>query len=114
MEDLKSDLDTLTSQLEDIQDLVDSIDEAYLNTVDDIKNGFDEQIKDYELITELLEHDVDLLTLLYGEKNYDAMNKYYSSLQENQNKQIDSLRQQRDFWKAEWDAAVARGDTAAA
>ena len=114
MEDLKSDLDALIGQLENIQDLVDSIDQSYLDTIDDIKDGFDEQIKDYELITELLEHDVDLLTLLYGEKNYDAMNKYYSSLQENQNKQIDSLRQQRDFWKAEWDAAVARGDIAAA
>ena len=42
------------------------------------------------------------------------MDRYYSTLRDNNLKQLDSLRQQRDFWKEQWDAAVARGDSEAA
>ena len=52
--------------------------------------------------------------MLYGDKNYDAMNRYYETLERNNLKQLDSLKRQRDFWKEQWDAAVARGDTQAA
>jgi hypothetical protein len=42
------------------------------------------------------------------------MNRYYSSLERNNLKQLDSLKQQREFWKNEWEAATANGDTKAA
>jgi len=35
-------------------------------------------------------------------------------LQQNNLKQLDALKQQREFWKEQWEAAVARGDTQAA
>ena len=114
MEDLQNDLDKLMQQMEDVEGLIDSIDEAYLDTIDDIMDQFDKQIEDYELIGDLIEHDIDLLSLLYGDRNYDAMDRYYSTLRDNNLKQLDSLRQQRDFWKEQWDAAVARGDSEAA
>jgi len=101
-------------QMQDVEGLIDSIDEAYLNTIDDIMDQFDKQINDYKLIGELIEHDMDLLSLLYGDRNYDAMDRYYSTLRDNNLQQLDSLRQQRDFWKQEWDEAVARGDSEAA
>ena len=101
-------------QMEDVEGLIDSIDEAYFSTIDDIMDQFDKQIEDYGLIGELIEHDIDLLSLLYGDRNYDAMNRYYTTLQNNNLRQLDSLRQQRDFWKQEWDEAVARGDTESA
>jgi len=101
-------------QMQDVESLIDSIDEAYLNTIDDIMDQFDKQINDYKLIGELIEHDMDLLSLLYGDRNYDAMDKYYSTLRDNNLQQLDSLKQQRDFWKQEWDEAVARGDSEAA
>ena len=114
MEDLQNDLDELMQQMEDVEGLIDSIDKAYLDTIDDIMDQFDKQIEDYELIGDLIEHDIDLLSLLYGDRNYDAMDRYYSTLRDNNLKQLDSLRQQRDFWKEQWDAAVARGDSEAA
>jgi len=101
-------------QMQDVEGLIDSIDEAYLNTIDDITDQFDKQINDYKLIGELIEHDMDLLSLLYGDRNYDAMDRYYSTLRDNNLQQLDSLKQQRDFWKQEWDEAVARGDSEAA
>jgi len=42
------------------------------------------------------------------------MEKYYETLERNNLNQIDSLRQQRDFWGQQWEAAAARGDTQAA
>jgi hypothetical protein len=50
-------------------------------------------------VGELLEHDMDLLSLLYGDKNYDAMNRYYTALAENNNKQLDFLREQANYWQ---------------
>lgn len=114
MQDLQSDLSKLMQQMEDIESLIDDIDQTYLDTIDDIMDQFDKQIEDYALIGELIEHDVDLLSLLYGDRNYDAMDKYYTTLQNNNLKQLDSLRQQRDFWKQQWDEAVAREDNQAA
>ena len=114
MEDLQNDLKELMEQMEDIQKLIDDVDKAYLDTIGDIEEQFDKQIEDYEYIGELIEHDIDLLSLVYGDKNYDAMNKYYETLERNNLKQLDSLKKQRDFWKEQWDAAVARGDTQAA
>ena len=114
MQDLKTDLNELMQQMQDVEGLIDSIDKAYLNTIDDIMDQFDKQINDYKLIGELIEHDMDLLSLLYGDRNYDAMDRYYSTLRDNNLQQLDSLKQQRDFWKQEWDKAVARGDSEAA
>ena len=114
MEDLQKDLDDLMGQMEDVQGLIDDIGKAYLDTIDDIADQFDKQIEDYEYVGDLIEHDIDLLSLLYGDKNYDAMQKYYDALARNNLKQLDSLKQQRDFWKQEWEEAVARGDSKAA
>ena len=114
MEDLQNDLKELMEQMEDIQELIDDVDKEYLDTIEDVEEQFDKQIEDYEYVGELIEHDIDLLSLLYGDRNYDAMNKYYETLERNNLKQLDSLKKQRDFWKEQWDAAVARGDTQAA
>ena len=114
MEDLQNDLKELMEQMEDIQELIDDVDKEYLDTIKDVEEQFDKQIEDYEYVGELIEHDIDLLSLLYGDRNYDAMNKYYETLERNNLKQLDSLKKQRDFWKEQWDAAVARGDTQAA
>jgi hypothetical protein len=42
------------------------------------------------------------------------MNNYYETLEQNNLKQLDALKQQRDFWKQQWDQAVVAGDTKAA
>jgi hypothetical protein len=37
-------------QMEDLQGLIDNIDKAYLDTIDDISSQFDKQIDDYEYV----------------------------------------------------------------
>ena len=38
----------------------------------------------------MIDHDIDSLTILYGDKNYDAMEKYYTALEQNNNKTLDT------------------------
>ena len=114
MEHLQKDLDELMQQLENVEDLIEAIDKAYLDTIDDIQKNFDKQIEDYEFIGDLIDHDIDLLTILYGDKNYDAMEKYYTTLEQNNNKTLDSLRKQAAFLKEQRQTARANGDTKAA
>jgi len=91
--------------------LIQDVDKAILDTVDDVSDLAQKQLEDYDFVNDLYEHDIDLLQLLYGDKQYEAMNAYYSKQQENQLKQIDFLKQYRDLSKQEWDAAVARGES---
>ena len=53
------------------------------------------------------------MQLIYGDKNYEAMDKYYSQLNANNLKQLDFLRKQADFWKSQWQKAESNCDTAA-
>lgn len=110
MEDLQNDTSKLMQQLGEINDYVDSIDEAYMEYIDIAKNMFDKQISDYQFISGLLEHDMDLLKLLYGQKTYDAMGRYYEKLNANHRQELDLLRRQADYWKERWDTAQGQQD----
>ena len=110
MEDLTSDLSNLQGILIDINDYVDQIDQAYLDTIDNAQKHFDDQIKDYKFVQGLLNKDMDLLQLLYGDKNYAAMDKYYNQLNENHKNELDFLKQEAAYWKTQWDNAENKED----
>jgi len=71
--------------LGNVQDLVDKIKDDYLNALDSAKDKMDDQIDQYERVNDLIEHNVKLAQLLYGDKAYDTMDKYYE-LQKANNK----------------------------
>jgi len=41
-------------QMEDVESLIDDIDQAYLDTIDDVEDQFNKQIEDYEYVGELI------------------------------------------------------------
>ena len=110
MQDLTSDVKDLQGILISINDYVDQIDQAYLDTIEDAQKHFDDQIKDYKFVQGLLNKDMDLLQLLYGDKNYAAMDKYYSQLNENHKNELDFLKQEAAFWKTQWENADGEKD----
>ena len=114
MADLKDDLSQLMGSLEDIHNLIDQIDQAYLDTIDDIQDQWDKQIEDYEFVNQLLQHNIDLVNLLYGDKNYQAMDSYYQQMHNNSLRELESLANRRDLWKKLWDQAVESGESVAA
>ena len=110
LEDLKTYYEQLMSDLTDVHDLVDEIRESYLDMMDEAQEKFDEQVETYEYIRDLLTHDMDLITMVYGDESYDKLVNFYQKQEENYNKQIDFQRQQKDFWKAQMDSLEEGSD----
>ena len=71
---------------------------------------FDEQIEAYEMISDLIEHDMEVISLVYGEQSYGQLAKYYDKQQQNFNSQLDFQRQQADFWRQQLDTLEEGSD----
>lgn len=123
LEDLKTYYEQLMDQLGEVQDLVDSIKESYLDMIDEAVDAFDKQVDQYEYINDLLAHDIDLIKLLYGEDAYSEMEKYYGQIENNNNKELDFLKKRvayayemmnaetdpeaKEKWQEEWENALS-------
>ena len=104
MEDLQKYYTELMQQLEDVKDLQDEIKDAYLDMIDEANEKFDAQIKKYETITELIEHNMNVVELLNGDDAYDQLAKYYELQERNNLKQLDFHRQEVAFWRERMDS----------
>ena len=79
---------------------------AYLEYIDDVGTYLDNINKKYEELNEELEHQANLISLLYGDTAYDKLAKLYDTQQKNNLAQLKSLRQQTDFYQAQYEKAV--------
>lgn len=118
MEDLEKYYEELIGQLEDIVDLVDEIKQSYLDMIDEAVDAFDKQVDQYEYIKDLLNHDMNVIGLVYGDKAYSQMAKYYEQIEDNNNQELDFLKKRvayaeemmnketdpkaREKWEEEW------------
>lgn len=113
LEDLNKYNSELMTQLEDIDDLVASVEQGYLDTMDEINDKMKEQVEAYEYVNELIDSDVELIKLLYGEDAYDSLGKYYDQKHDNYLKALEFDRQEVSFWEDEMNRAKEAGDTEA-
>ena len=99
----KEDLQTLMKQLRDdlmkIQDLQQQMRDYYLDSIDQAKDKFADHVDQYNRINDLIKHNIQLTELLYGDKAYDTLGKYYDMQYDNNIKTISMLKQQADYWK---------------
>ena len=98
------------SDLQDIQDLVDDIKDNYLDAIDDAKDKMDQQINQYERINDLIDHNVKLTELIYGDKAYETLSKYYDLMQKNNQQELDSLKRQQEYWQERMNQQVIGSD----
>ena len=115
LEDLQKYYEQLMEDLEAVHDLSDEIHESYIDMMDEAQEKFDEQISTFETINNLLEHDKNVISMIYGEESYSTLSQFYDRQEENYNKQLDFQKQQVEFWKQQmataeegsdaWDAA---------
>ena len=97
MEDLKEYYSELMKNLEDVEDLVDEIKDSYLDMIDEAIEKFDKQVDQYEYIDDLINHDMNIIGLVYGDDAYEQMAKYYDKIEQNNIKELDFLRQRVDY-----------------
>ena len=110
LEDLKTYYEQLMSDLESVHDLSDEIHESYVDMIDEAQEKFDEQISTFETINNLIEHDKNIISMIYGEEAYSALSQFYDRQEENYNKQLDFQKQQVEFWQMQMAAAEEGSD----
>ena len=98
LEQIQKVMDDLQGQMEDFKSLADDIKESIFDTIDATQDAFDQQMDEYEYIGDLINHNIKVTESLFGDQAYDKMAKYYDRIEENNNKQLDFLNNQRDLW----------------
>lgn len=98
--------DQMQQDAESLYDLYKNAWSAYLKGVDIAKDKLDDIIDKFEFINDDLDHQASLIELLYGEKDYENLTALYNAQANNSLAQLDSLRQQVDLWKEQYDIAV--------
>ena len=98
LEQIKKVMDDLQGQMEDFKSLADDIKESIFDTIDAAQDAFDQQMDEYEYVGDLINHNMKVTELLFGDQAYDRMTKYYDRIEENNNKQLDFLTKEKDLW----------------
>lgn len=97
LDDLQKYYKELMTNLQDVLKLQEEIHESYMDMMDEAQDKFNEQIKSYQMISDLIDHDMKVISLVYGEQSYSQLAKYYDKQQQNFNNQLDFQRQQVVF-----------------
>lgn len=103
--------DNLRQALIDEQDAIKNIKDAYLSMIDKAQEKWDEQIESYNKLSNLINHDMNIIKLLYGEdKSYAMLDQYYKKQNEYNQQQLDMYVKQAKYWKQEMDNAEEGSD----
>ena len=96
---LKEYLSGLEDALSAIKEIEKEIRHAYLDLIDDVTNKFEEHVSQYDHINNLLEHQSNLITLLYGDKAFSKQADFYEATRHANMGQINFLKSELDYWK---------------
>ena len=105
LEDLKEYYSKLMDSMTDLQDKIEEIKESYLDMMDEAQEKFDEQKETFEAINDMINHQMNVTSLVFGEDAYDALAEYYKAQSENNTNQLAFQEQQIDFWRQQMLAA---------
>ena len=102
-------LKKLQSELVDtgnsLNDMYKTVWDNYIKGLDQAKDNFEDIDKEIQHLTSMLEYEKELIELIYGDKAYDLMDKYYIAQQRNIENQIASTRTQAQFWEEQFEKA---------
>ena len=110
MDNLKNYKEQAMNTARDIKQKIEDIKAAYLGMLKEASEKFDEQADMLERVSKYLEHDMKLVKLIYGENQYESLDRYYEKQHENNIQQLDFAKGQVDFWKRQMDLATENSD----
>lgn len=102
-ENLENYRDKLMEALKAAKDEIDNISETYLKMLDDAQDKIDDQVDGWNSIGDQIQHDLDLIKLVSGEKAFNAFENFLNQQYQNDLNLINTQKQSKDFWKAEID-----------
>lgn len=101
LEDLKEAYSAVMEDLMEIDQIQKDVHQAWLDTMDDINDKMADQVAMYEQISNIIEHDMKVIQLVYGEQDYEALGKYYEKQHQNNLGLLEAQRMNADFWEKE-------------
>lgn len=110
MEDLKKYREELVKNLEDAEEVFNNVHDNVMDSIKNTEEAFDTQEKKYEHINDLIDHDKELIELVYGESDYEAYDKYFEKRHQNGLEQLDFLKKEKEFWEEQMARDTARRD----
>ena len=104
-DDLNNYRDQLMDQLESVEDLKEQIEDSYLQMIDKIADKLSDIADDYKQIDSLIQHDMNLIKMVYGENSFDKLALYFDQKVTNDMGALAQARQEQERWKALLDSA---------
>ena len=115
LQDALDDLDSYAEELQDslinVAELRDEIHQAYLDSWDGIKDELQEQLDEYQYIINEIEHNQNIISMLYGDDAYDDMNKFYELEEQANSGRLQYLTQTVKYWEEVQKKMEAAGET---
>lgn len=108
LEDLKEYYTQIMDSMMALQELEEEIHQSYLDMMDEAQEKFNEQLETYQTIDEIIQHDMNLVKLMYGDSA--SLAEYYKEQRENLDNQLDFQKQQIAFWKNQMDTLEEGSD----
>lgn len=109
LEDLKAANDQLMEDMTNFEELIEQVNQEYLNAIDNVASTFETLNKEFEYTSSLIQHDMKIIQQLYGD-DYAAMDKYYDKQTKNYNDQLSSQKEMVSYWKDLMDKEEAGSD----
>ena len=102
--DLEKRKEDLMKSVEDAEQIIADMRKMYLDSLDDAYDKMEKHTEQYEYISNLIEHDINLIELLRGEEAYEDMGRYYDRQAQNNIKNVEFLKMQRDALREQVDS----------
>ena len=98
--------ETLTNYVNQLQDAVknakaeiDTMMENYLSELDSAQTKIDEQVDGWNRIGDHIEHNMEMIKLLYGEKAYEDLDAQFEQQYENNLELVETQKMSMDYWQ---------------
>lgn len=88
------------SDLQEIKDLQKEIQQQFIDALDNAKDKQDQVMDQYGRINDQIQRGIDLTNKLYGDKAYEMLDKYYEKQNANNLRELQTLKQQENYWRA--------------
>ena len=106
-ENLEKYRDALMDAVREAKEEVDNIAENYLKQLESAQDLLDKQVEGWEAIGDHIEHNIELIKLVSGEKAFEPILKQYDKLYQNNLNTLNTQRQGQEFWKEQIDRYTA-------
>lgn len=91
------------SDLEELQDTIEEIEESFIDMMDKVADEMSKQNDLYSMLSDTLDHDMEVIKLAYGDTSYQELESYFAQKEENLRNQLDFQRQQVELWQQQMD-----------